>query len=221
MNKAADYRPNQAVLDRLKQVDFVAFVGPTASGKSTLIYEICQRDPAFSMVRSTTSRSPRPGEIERDEFHFRTREEMQARINRGEYVQVAPMLLEYLYATAPEDYSTKGIAVMPVVSASIPDFRALPFASFRLLYILPPSYEVWQQRVVQHGFDPAQLGKRLAEARQSLQFALTDTETIFIVNGDLAATADQCIRAARGGQVGNQQTARAWAKDLLEKVTSR
>lgn len=213
-----EYTPNTEVLERMKQVRFVAFVGPTAAGKSTLIREIINADPIFSMVRSTTSRPPRPSEASKGEFAFRSREEMQARITNKEYVQVAPIVLDHLYATAPEDYSTKGIALMPVVSAAIPAFRKIPFESFCVVYVLPPNDAVWQERIVKHGFDQQHLQKRMQEAARSLQFALCESNVRFVINDSLADATIRCTRIAQGIPLDEHYEARA--RKLAEELSN-
>lgn len=180
-----DYRPNPAVLERLKQVHFVAVVGPTASGKSTLIQSAVQRDPGVHMVRNNTSRAPRPHEIGTGEYNFPSRAEMEARIEQGEYVQVAPTVLGDLYATAPEDYAADGVSMLPVISVAVPIFRELPFASFKIVYVLPPDYASWQARISSHHFTPEQLQKRMAEAVVSLKFGLSELDCLFLVNDEL------------------------------------
>src|SRR5690349_300317 len=91
------YQPALSVLERLKQVDFVAVVGPTAVGKTSAIKAAIQKWPQIHMVPNTTSRAPRAGEQQGVDYYFRTQQEMEERIARGEYVQVAPQLFGYLY----------------------------------------------------------------------------------------------------------------------------
>ena len=215
-----DYKPNPGVLERLKQVDFVAVVGPTASGKSTLIQAAVRQDPRLHMVRSTTSRLPRPQEIGSGELHFLSRDQMLARIEKGEYVQVAPTVLGDLYATAPEDYYADGVSLMPVVSVAVPVFRSLPLASFRIVYVLPPDYASWQARISSHHFTPEQLQKRLNEAAVSLRFGLDEPACVFLVNDDLEQAVAQFCELAHtktlsGALKRMQHAGRELAESLL------
>jgi guanylate kinase len=190
------YRPAPHVLDRLKQVTFVAVVGPTAAGKTTLIREALKREPSIHLVLNNTSRAPRPDEQEGIDFRFETRASMEERIARGEYVQVAPSVFGDLYATAAEDYSLDGVSVLPVLAKAMPVFRQLPFKQVGVIYVLPPDFEAWQQRIVQHSFTADKLATRMAEARQSLQFALDDGDARFVINGDLLTAVDDFVTLA-------------------------
>lgn len=197
-----DYKPAPHVLDHLRQVRFVAVVGPTAAGKNTVIAATQVRAPQIHLVLNNTSRPPRPGEQEGRDYRFLTREVMEARIAKGEYAQVAPSLFGDYYATAPEDYHANGIMAMPVLAAAVPAFRALPFKDFRTIFILPPDYETWQARIKAHGFEPEALRKRLIEAESSLVFALEskqDERTHLVINQDIEIAAVDFIALALGG----------------------
>ncbi len=199
------YRPAPHVLDRLKQVSFVAVVGPTAAGKTTLIREAIKREPSLHLLLNNTSRAPRPDEQEGIDYRFETRAAMEERIARGEYAQVAPSVFGDLYATAAEDYSLDGVSVMPVLAKAIPVFRQLPFKSFGLVYVVPPSWEAWQQRIVQHSFTADKLATRMAEARQSLQFAVDDGEVRFVINDDLVPAVDDFVVLALNRPLSERQ----------------
>ena len=219
----SNYQPAPHVLDRLKQVNFAAVIGPTAVGKSTLINAAIQREPSIHLVLNNTTRAPRLGERDGIDYLFKSREAMEARIAKGEYVQVAPSVLGELYATAPEGYSTEGVAVMAVLGEAMPVFRSLPFQSIRSLFVLPPNWETWQQRLRLHGFKPEQKAKRLAEAERSLQFALDDSETKLIINEDLDTATDDFITLALGRPLGerlqqDQARARAIIQYLLDNL---
>jgi guanylate kinase len=148
---------------------------------------------------------------------------MEARIAKGEYVQVAPSILGELYATAPEGYATEGVSVMAVLAEAMPLFRALPFKSIGSIFVVPPDWETWQHRLEHHGFTPEQRKKRLSEARRSLQFALEDGATQLILNKDVAQATDDFVTLALGQPLTSrlqtdQAKARAVVRDLIEKL---
>ncbi|MBT8224874.1 MAG: hypothetical protein HKP61_08325, partial [Dactylosporangium sp.] len=188
--KGERYRPAPEVLRRLATVDFVAVVGPSAAGKTTLIREATRREPGLRLVLNNTSRDPRPDEREGVDYRFETRRRMEERIHRREYVQVAPSVFGDLYATAAEDYATDGVALLPVLADAMPGFRALPFRSSHTLYVLPATWEAWWPRLMRRQFNAEVLAGRLAEARRSLEFALDDTDARFVLNDDLAVARD-------------------------------
>ena len=179
------YRPAISVLNRLIEVDFVAVVGPTAVGKTTLIRHATKREQAIRAVISSTSRNPRRDEQDGVDFRFETRERMEERFRRREYVQVALTDSGVICATAPEDYPLDGVAVLPVLADTLTSFRSLPFKRMRTLYVLPPSLTTWQLRLREREFDRDELQARMAEARRSLEFAAADDHTRFVISDDL------------------------------------
>lgn len=221
---AGSYRPSQAVLDQLTGLDVVVVVGPTGVGKTTLIDAAVAQDPAVRLIPSDMSRHPRPGERDSIDCNFRSREEMLAYKERGEYVNVAQGLNGGdIYATHPNSFPREGIGIMPLFSDVVPEFRALPFGSLKVLYVLPPSWTIWQERMNTRDFTSEQRQRRLEEARQSLEFALRDTEVLFLVNDDLRIAQQVFNRIIQHGPIpkpleDTQALAKNLAGELLEAL---
>jgi guanylate kinase len=216
----SDYQPNMAVLEALRQVSLIGVVGPTAVGKSTLVKKAKELESSLHIVLSTVSRLPRPGEQDGVDYHFRSRDEMLAKIEQRAFVQVPPSLLGDLYATAPEDYAAQGTSVLALLAETVPTLRALPFRENRTVFVLPPDYEAWQERVAHHNFTPEQLQKRLAEAVQSLDFACNSHDILFILNDDLAVAAEEFVDIVHGKlpPLAQQEACRKLAQTLQERL---
>lgn len=222
MNGAA-YTPAPHTLDRLKQVNFVAVIGPTAAGKTTLIREAMRREPTLHLVLNNTSRARRDDEQDGVDYRFETRERMEERIARGEYAQVAPSVFGDLYATAADDYVTDGIALLPVLADAMPAFRALPFHTIRSIFVLPPDWDTWQERIKSHNFTPDRLAKRLAEAKRSLEFALHDDATVFVISRGIDRATEDFMTltldtAMPSSLKDDQQKAPAIVRNLIERL---
>lgn len=67
----------------------LVIAGPAGSGKSTLCDRLVQERPEFSRVVTTTTRTPRPGEINGVHYHFFTAEEFRRRVAAGEFLEWA------------------------------------------------------------------------------------------------------------------------------------
>ena len=217
------YKPSRAVLERLKKVHFVAVVGPTASGKTTLINGAVTRDSSLHRVMNNTSRAMRDGEQEGVEYYFHTREEMIDRMGRGEYVQVAPTVLGDIYATAPENYNIHGISLLPVLTDALPQFKALPFASFSTVFVLPEEYDIWVARIKHHAFSAEQKAKRLAEAAHALRSVLDNPDALFVISGAIEPAIKDFMDRVRGqpltaDEQREQKRARVIAQDLLRQL---
>jgi guanylate kinase len=188
-----DYAPRPSVLSTLSSVDFVAVIGPTAAGKTTIINRATAMNDTVHLVVVTTSRDPRPGEQNGVDYHFARHDAMVKDIADRRFVQVAPSILGPLYATKPEAYATEGYAVMPVIVQGLAAFAALPFKRMRRIVILPPSWEVWNERINSHSFTPEQLQRRLVEAKVSLEYAAVSCDTAYIMNDNLSQATEEFL----------------------------
>lgn len=217
------YQPAAGVLQHVQQVDFVAVVGPTAVGKTTLIDAAVAREPRLAVLLTSVSRPPRPGERDGIDGHFLSKRAMDRRVAAGEYVTAVRGASGDWYATAPEDYHAGKTAIMAVMAHAMPMFRGLPFRSIRSVFILPPSYEVWQERLHRHQFQPEDLRRRLVEAQGSLVFGLEDKTTRFVWNETIELGAEDLAALSLGRPLSprlqaDQSRCRELAAELLERL---
>ena len=67
----------------------LVIAGPAGSGKSTLCDRLVRERPEFSRVVTTTTRSPRSGEIDGGHYHFFGPQEFRRKIVAGEFLEWA------------------------------------------------------------------------------------------------------------------------------------
>lgn len=176
-----NYQPSPDVLKRIGNLTLYMIVGPSGVGKSTLIER-----SGFNFVPSDTTRDRRPGEQEGVEMYFRKDyDQVINDIKAGRFVQIALFATGDMYATKATSYPASGVAIMPVMADVIPVFRDLGFKKTISAFITPPTYEEWMNRLGIHRLGAEQLAMRLAEARRSLTFALSDSQMHFILNDEL------------------------------------
>jgi guanylate kinase len=77
----------------------LVLAGPAGSGKSTLCERIVREVPGFERVITTTTRAPRPGEINGVHYHFLTPEQFDAKIAADEFLEWAWVHGERRYGT--------------------------------------------------------------------------------------------------------------------------
>ncbi len=88
--------------DELKGKLFL-IVGPSGSGKGTVIAEIKKKYPGFVYPVSYTTRNLREGEVEGEVYHHVDKDEFKKMIERGEFLEYAIVHSDNYYGTYKED----------------------------------------------------------------------------------------------------------------------
>jgi guanylate kinase len=146
--------------------------GPSGVGKGTLIRGLMQRLPQLALSVSATTRAPRPGERDGIDYHFLSREQFDARVAAGDFVEHADYAGRS-YGTLRSELEDRVRAGVPVVlEIEVQGARqvraAMPEAV--QVFIAPPSLPALRTRLIGRGTDdPQEVERRLLVAEQELQ----------------------------------------------------
>ena len=152
----------------------LVIAGPSGVGKGTMINMLLKDFPeTFKLAVSHTSRSPRDGEVDGVHYHFTTKEQMQAEIDAGKFIESA-VVHGNLYGTsvaAVADVSRTGrvcildIDVQGVLSVKKTDLNP------RYVFIKPPSMEALEERLRGRGTESDEtLATRMATAAEEMKY---------------------------------------------------
>ena len=140
--------------------------GPSGTGKGTICAAILKEiGNEFSV--SMTTRSPRPGEVHGKEYYFVTKEEFEANIAAGGFLEYATVFDNY-YGTPKEMVINRlergcNVILDIDVQGGLNVKKAMPEAV--LIFILPPSLEVLRSRLEGRGTESREdVEKRLGQA---------------------------------------------------------
>lgn len=208
------YQPSPEVLAHITGVKLLMVIGPTGVGKTTLINQL-----GIAYVPSDTTRPPRPEERSGVDMIFLSDyTKLASDIQAGKFVQVALGAAGDLYATSASSYPVNGWATMPVMADVVPMFRALGFGDTLSAFITPPGYTEWMRRLGGH-LEKETLDRRLAEAKRSLEFALGDSQTHFILNDQIDDAVGQIRNLLSGQPIAEREAkGRQAARECLNQL---
>lgn len=126
----------------------VVVSGPAGSGKGTVNAELLKTGEFVYSVSATT-RAPRPGEVDGVNYHFITEDEFRARLDEGgmlEYTQYCGNFYGTPRKEAEEVLDSGKHLILEIeVDGAMQVKKRYPEAV--LIMLLPPSYEVQEQRL--------------------------------------------------------------------------
>ena len=88
----------------------LVLAGPAGSGKTTLCERMVAEVPGFERVVTTTTRAPRPGEVNGVSYHFFSPEEFDAKVATGAF-------LEWAWVHKKNRYGTLASSVLDPLAA--------------------------------------------------------------------------------------------------------
>jgi guanylate kinase len=77
----------------------LVLAGPAGSGKTTLCERLVAEVPGFTRVVTSTTRAPRPGELNGVHYHFFSPDEFDARVSSGAFLEWARVHKQTRYRT--------------------------------------------------------------------------------------------------------------------------
>ena len=149
---------------------------PSGAGKTTLVERI-RRNPNLFYSVSCTTRTPRAGEIDGQDYRFLSDADFRERVGKGDFVEHAQVHGDH-YGTLREpivtnletgkdvliDIDTQGAAVIrncgdPLIRDALAD-----------VFIMPPDLEELRKRLLKRGTETAQqIDSRLATAAREME----------------------------------------------------
>lgn len=167
---------------------------PSGAGKTTLCTRLLEYYPDIFYSISYTTRSPRPGETDGEDYHFITKEVFLEKQDRNYWAEWA-RVHDHYYGTSAGFLSSsleKGHDVLMDIDVQGAVQILDRFPEAVTIFIMPPSMDVLQQRLNRRGTDSqAIIEKRLENAVREME--QKDLYRHVIVNDDLETATNELI----------------------------
>ena len=145
--------------------------GFSGAGKGTVVNRLLEKE-SYAVSISATTRKPRTGEVDGQNYFFRTKDEFEKMIANEQLIEYAEYVGNY-YGT-PKDYVFKKLDE--------------GFDETALIFITPPSADELKKRLVGRGTETAeQIEKRMSRAVDECPYM--NQYDYIVVNDDL----DECV----------------------------
>lgn len=163
--------------------------GPSGAGKGTICNLLREKLPELAYSVSVTTRQPRPGEVDGQDYFFKTVPQVKDMIFRGELLEYAQVYGNY-YGT-PKPYvqklldEGKDVLLEIDIQGALQIKKVFPGGVF--VFVVPPSLEELSARIYKRGTDKEDvIRQRLAAATHELVYA---NEYDYIIVNDVAEKA--------------------------------
>lgn len=214
--------------DKAKQLiasgQLVVLCGVTASGKNTIANYLINHGN-YEHVVSHTTRKPRQNhgifEVSGNEYWFVSPVEMLDLIRKDKFIEVKAIHGDTCYGTSIDAVeSVLNAGKHPVMEIDVQGVLELTeiVPSLRPIFVLPPSYEVWMERLGTRGnMSDGEKERRLRSASMEIKTALDHPAFILEVNHEAKQSAAEIMRGLDGSPLAQQEN-RKLAEELMETI---
>ena len=171
---------------------------PSGAGKTSLVAEMLHADQKLGVSVSHTTRPMREGEKDGTNYHFVSRDEFEAMIGRGDFLEHADVFGNY-YGTSQvwvREMLARGRDVILEIDWQGAEQVRRLVPECVSVFIVPPSSEILRDRLVGRGTDaPEVVERRLSEAREECRHV--GEFDYLIVNDDFQEALADLLAIAR------------------------
>lgn len=223
----ANYHINEEAKKLLKKTKLVLLTSPTSSGRNAIIKELVKTGN-YEYIVSDTTRPKRTnnGVEEQDgvEYWFRTEEEVLKDLEEGRYLeadivhgqQVSGISMRELNKASDQNK----IAIDEVYYIGIDKVKQVKLDT-HAIFVLPPSFDVWMDRLMKRGdMTTEEVKNRLESAEIELQTTVERDYYRYVINDDLPKAVEDLRRIVEKGEYSSEehQSGKDLAWLLLSKV---
>ena len=147
---------------------------PSGAGKTTLIRKVMEEVAGLQFSVSYTTRLPRVGEEEGKDYHFVSPALFQEMVEKGDFLEWAEVLGNYYGTRAPDlkELESEGRDLILDIDIQGAQKVLQEVDQAITIFILPPSPEVLQERLMRRGLDaPEIIRRRFVNARREIEVA--------------------------------------------------
>lgn len=222
------YQMSEDAKNTLKDLKLVLLIGPTSSGRNTIIGYLVKTG-RYHYIISDTTRPPRvnDGVLERsgNEYWFKTEEEMLTGLKAGQFLEA-----ELLH-----NQQVSGISIRELRKAKMQQKIAITDADLEGIHnvitakpdtitimIIPPSFQEWQNRIMQRGrMSDQELSRRLETAHRIFEDGLQNKYYHFVITENVEQSVSIVDAIVNNGMNPHQDRGRELLSTLQHQLRQK
>lgn len=222
------YQPSEKTEQLIRGTRIALLVGITGAGKDTIKRQLLQK-PEYRDIVSHTTRPPRVNngveEIPDVDYHFIDQTTARTMLEKQQFVE-AKFVHGTVYGTAVAElqaaHDENKIAITDLDVQGVDEYQKIS-SSIVAIFIVPPDYDVWRQRLQARYKNASELAaewpKRRDSAIMELNRALQADYYHFVINDDLFEAVKEVDKIIHQPESGRQTAdARKLAEILLADI---
>ncbi len=182
--------------------------GPTNTGKDTIINRLLQiSELNLVKVVTSTSRLPRPNEVDGKDYHFYTEEKFLKKIKNNEFFEWALVHTNYKGIEKSSIYNKIPFDKDIILQVDIQGYKSLKklldFSKYKLIgiFVSPPSMEELKRRMKLRGTetDPVDIKARIKNAEYEMSHK--DIFDYQVINDNLNICINEVVNIIKENQL--------------------
>lgn len=159
----------------------------SGTGKTSLVKALLDKDENIQVAISHTTRAPREGEVNGQDYHFVSKEVFETLMAKSAFVETAKVF-DHFYGTSRDEVQSRlkcGFDVILEIDWQGAEQICKTMPAAKSIFILPPSYQQLRNRLESRGKDDQKvIERRLSEAR--LEISKSSEFDYWVVNDDFS-----------------------------------
>jgi guanylate kinase len=153
----------------------IVFSGPSGAGKDTILTQLIEKNPNIRLSVSATTRAPRQGEVNGEDYFFVSKDQFETMISKDEMLESAEYCGNY-YGTPSKpinEWLSQGFDVILEIEVQGAAQIKKKCPGCASVFILPPSFDVLEKRLRNRKTENEEtIQKRLSTARKEIMEAV-------------------------------------------------
>lgn len=217
----SNYQPNNAVLSQFKDSNFAVIAGPAGAGKDTLRNSLIKLFPnQYINILSTTTRPPRAGEKDGEDYYFKEISDVKNNLIQQQYFQTALVHSQQVSCLHIDEIkklgqNQTGLSIM--IPSAQQELRQTK-ADIRSIFLIPPSLKILKQRILSERMhNQAEINRRLGSAAPEIDQALKSGSYYCIISDTVEKTVTKAhdFLQNKSAKIPPDEDARAVMRQIL------